>query len=198
MTKLDEIAAEIEKSSDLLELVKNPKNKSIECGRDHWKESSSCDSQEDDGLVLALCPQSLIVMIVKVIAKKPNLFDDSIKEGLLDYFKTNKVSAKGLISLSVLQNLHKADSQLLTWIKYEILLIHLIKERIYEPKTMANEILALTKSDLPSNVATKFSSVLQSCLKYCREVNKGRMDEEEEEKWTEIIDWMSWFICDED
>ena len=86
------------------------------------------------------------------------------------------------------------------WIKYESLLVHLIKELIYEPKTMANEVLHMVKNEFSDpKVASKFSPVLSSCARVCREINnKHALDEEIEEKWSEIIEWMGWFMSGEE
>lgn len=148
----------------------------------------------DKKLLVPQCPDSFNYMIIDVLAKKPNLIDEISRDLIAKYYKKNAIKVKGLMSLNYLKILNETKFSTTTWLKYETLVIHLIKEQLYEPKSVANELLHIVKDEIPENIASKFASVLESCVKYCREANKECQDEEEEEKWCEIIDWMSWFI----
>ena len=165
-------------------------------------ESSSIERRpvQQTSVPQAKCPKSLVHIIGLVLAKKPNLIDDNIRIRLSDYYKLNKIKATGLVSHDMLKLLHtNCESKLITWIKFEALLVHLIKDYVYEPKTLASEILETVKDDLDSQLAANFSSILNGCVKVCREVNNRRaLDEEEQEKWCEIIEWMSWFLAGDD
>lgn len=214
-----ELIDKIHEPQDLLCILKEAKCDSQECDNNktfihnrciEFKQLSdqNCNTHGDNNdanqrkinlLPIPHCQDALVYIIIEVIAQSPKLIDDDAKQNFAHYYKTNNVEARRLVLPEYLSLLSTANSQLLAWLKYETLLIHLIKEQIYAPKTFANEILAIVKNELKPNIAAKFSSVVSACVKYCREANKGKNeDEEEEEKWCEIIDWMSWFMSTDD
>ena len=153
-------------------------------------------------------PQDVINIVIKTIVEQPDRVEDDFRKKVSEYFHEKNVEAEGLVTQAILAKLgsSKSQSQLLTWLKYETILTHLIKEHIYKPNKMASEVLATVKCDLNSKIAAKFSSVLNGCVKYCREANKETSanttantdGDEEEENWCEIIDWMSWFLGNDD
>lgn len=135
--------------------------------------------------------------MIHIIASKPAHFDEEIKETINQCVKSNGIEVTGLVTKDVLKMLSTANpnSQTMVWIKYESFLKQMIKERAYNPKSMANELLAIIKHDLEPGLSLKLSSALKSCVDLCRQVNnKHEPDEEEKEKWCEIIDWMSWMM----
>lgn len=136
----------------------------------------------------------LISIAIEVLSLQPNLFDEVALKTLIDYFKGCQTLAQGLITIEIVTKLHSSKSQTLTWIKYENLLRSFIKEHIYKPKTMVNELLELSKNELDPTLASRFSSVINGCVKYCRESQNHNAEGEEEEKWSEIVEWMSWFL----
>lgn len=175
---------------------------------------SDCDHSNSNGCFnmdelkpIPICDEAFLSLIINLISLKPKLMDESVTESISQYYKDRK--AEGLISLKNLETLHdQTHSPTYTWLKYESLLSNLIKKDIYKPKSMANEVLVVVKNELRPDLGSKLASVLESCVKLCREAGKSRArgsmvgelgDEEaeegeEEEKWCEIIDWMSWFI----
>lgn len=200
MLDLDQLIKEITESSNLSHYFRESKNNNTNCNDNKSANHHDCIVKENDlELPRPQCPNSFIYILMRVLASQPKLLDDSARDAVASYFRSNKIKAEGLVTTENLSLLDQSKSQLMTWLKYEILLTHLIKEQIYEPKTMANETLVTVKSELGPRIASKFSSVLSSCVKHCRESNRHNADEEEKEKWCEIIDWMSWFIVtDED
>lgn len=200
MLDLDQLIKELTESSNLSIYIREFKNSNSKCNDNKTTNHHDCIVKENDAeLPKPQCPVSFIHILMKVLASQPKLLDDSARDAVVFYFRSNKIKAEGLVTVENLSLLNQSKSQLMTWLKYELLLIQLIKEQIYEPKTMANETLVIVKSELGTQIASKFSSVLNTCVKHCRESNRHNVDEEEEEKWCEIIDWMSWFIVsDED
>lgn len=199
MVDLDLLLGNLMKSSNLIDFINRSKNDTTKCDENNSTIHHDCIVEDDNAeLFTSLCPSSLIFTLMKVIATEPKLLDDLAKDAVASYFKTHQVKAKNLITIDNLTILSRSKTQMMTWLKYEILLIHLIKEQIYEPKTMANETLNIVKSEMSPEITSKFSSVLNTCVKHCRESNRHNIDEEEEEKWCEIIDWMSWFIVTEE
>lgn len=194
---LDKVLDKIKEPSQLQDVIKQAKSLETKCDKNASVIHENCF---DADLLVPQCPKALINLIIKTIASRPSLVDDNVKFQISDYFKTNNIKAQGLVSQDILTTLYSgSESQLITWVKYEAILSHLIREFIYEPKTMASEVLQTVKNELDPRVAAKFSSVLNECVKFCREINnRHAFDEEEEEKWCEIIDWMSWFLVNDD
>lgn len=147
----------------------------------------------------AKCAKGLIRLIVEVIASKPDLLDEEVMECLISRLESSTIRITNLISHDILIYLQNGSSpsQARTWLKYENLIIKLIRRNIYDTETMANEILCIVRREIEPQVAQKFSSVLSSCVKVCRETSKNTGQEGGEEKWCEIIDWMSWFLGSE-
>ena len=204
---------EIVKASQLLSLIdecskfsgkcENTSSDCTEHGSDCFVTLDSHESPEKSNDVDSIscvpsCSMALLHLVLRVIATKPNLFEDDVKQSLITYFKGKKLSAERLISRQILELLESEavpTSSRLTWLKYENLLIALIRQDVYQPESMANDVLSLVKDELDGNIASKLASVLESCVKHCREISKKRTDDKElEEKWCEIIDWMSWFL----
>lgn len=195
MTDVDELIGRLNDAKELIDIIERyKKNTSADCDGivDNSKRQNHLAHIEE---ISPLCPDSIISLLIRVIATKPNLIDDDVKAKVVGCFKDKNVKISKLISIENLTNLHKSGSQLISWIKYESLLNHLIKERIYESSTMANEVLSIVKDELNPAIACKLASVIEGCVKQCRESSKGNDDEELEEKWCEIIDWMSWFLA---
>lgn len=191
---------ELNEPTNLHDIIVKSNNLSTNCDNNKTVIHHSCFSRsnnnnniDNSNHPIPQCPNSLIYTLISVISTKPNLLDDESKSKVVHYFKSNKISAKELVHLEYLKILNTSHTKTLTWIKYEKLLSWLIKEKIYQPSTMANEVLFVVKSELEPAIASNFCSVISSCVKYCREVSNGQF-EEEEEKWCEIIDWISWFL----
>lgn len=190
---------ELNEPTNLHDIIVNSNNLSTNCDNNKTVIHHSCfnkissKNNNNNNQSIPQCPNALIYTLITVITTKPSLLDDESKSKVVHYFKSNKISAKGLVSLEYLKTLNTSRTKTLTWIKYEKLLCWLIKEKIYQPSTMANEVLYVVKSELEPAIASNFCSVINSCVKYCREVSNGQF-EEEEEKWCEIIDWISWFL----
>lgn len=203
MNRLDELLNLIEDSSQLAIILRESNHSTTNCDENksvmvHDK-CFQVSPNDKRTLNQPQCAFNLVQLIIRTTSKKPFLIDDNVRLEISNYYKRHKLKAEGLISVQILHSLHSgSDSQTMVWIKYEAILSHLIKELVYEPRTMANEVLRTVKSELDPKVAAKFSSVLNGCVKICKEVNhKLCMDEEEQEKWCEIIDWMSWFLADD-
>lgn len=199
MIDFDRLINQLTDPSALIEYIKESKNDTSRCRDNKSVIHHNCLFEENsDGLSKPQCPNLLIYILIKILASQPKLLEDSTRDAIASYFKTNNIKAEGLITIDNLTTLNQSKSPLMTWLKYENLLIHLIKERIYEPKTMSNETLAVVKSEINPDIASRFSSVLSTCVKHCRDSNRHNIDEEEEEKWCEIVDWMSWFLITEE
>lgn len=199
MNELNKSISQINESSVLNDIISGSNFITSKCdGQGSFSSHLDCFDYTGNELLKPQCQYALTFALVKILATNPKLIDDSIKSSVVGYFKLHEVKAKGFLSQEILSVLSETQSPLLTWLKYESLLCQLIKEKIYEPKAVANEVLETVKNDLPQEVAIKFSSVLDSCVKHCREAGGGQSDEEEKGKWCEIIDWMSWFLVDQD
>lgn len=200
------VVNKITESSQLNDLINKSKNINLNCDKNNnpaiHKQCFVYPQQQDPSnqqqLPIPQCQTALVNIIIQVLTLNPRLVEDSTKDHLVNYFKSNDIKSSGLVTLKNLYTLYETKAQLMTWLKFESLLIQLIKEQVYEPKTLANEVLTVAKNDLKPEIAAKFSSAMNACVKYCREANSGNMDDEEEEKWCEIIDWMSWFLVTED
>jgi len=198
------ILNKITESSQLNDLINKSKNISSNCGKNNnsaiHKQCFAYMQQDTSNhqLPIPQCQTALANFIIQVLSLKPKLLDDTTKDSLVKYFKANNIKSSGLVTLNNLYTLYQTKFQLITWLKYESLLIHLMKEQVYEPKTLTNEVLSIVKNELQPEIATKFSSAMNACVQYCREANAGKIDDEEEEKWCEIIDWVSWFVGTEE
>lgn len=199
MTKqIDQLVEKIE-SIDLLNTIRQASCSNINCDNNKTVIHTNCLLQDETlKLPKPSCTFSLTYLIIVIMSKSPTKIDDAVKEAFAKYFQDHGSPCKGLINSTFLTILSQSKQQTLTWLKYEVLLIHLINSNLYESKTMASEILSTTKSELAPETATKFSSVINSCVKHCRKASSSNQDEEEEEKWCEIIDWLSCFIAPED
>lgn len=142
----------------------------------------------------------LIYIILKYISKKPETIQDMsvINNAFVTYCKRNNVSFKSLINQSTLSILDASNKKSQTWLKFEILLKKLIKDRIYNPKNLAKELLDFIKLDTETSIQVRLASCIQACLSECREANKADGEDDFEDKWMEIIEWMSWFLNSED
>lgn len=206
MTSLEISINSIEQPNQLCDIIQQSKNITTKCDSNDSTSSSHQDCylthDHHSQFVIPQCSSALVNFLIKILASRPYLIDDSVKNLAANYFKENNLKAQGLISQDVLRALSSGSgSQIIVWIHYEALLSHLIKENVYEPKTVANETLRTVKHELDPKIAAKFSSVLNSCVRRCREIDNRQaidQEQEEEEKWCEIIDWMSWFLIDED
>lgn len=185
------------KVDEFRQIILESKNLNSKCDRSETFCHIRCFyeiSNGDKNLFIPQCPYSFNYIIIVVLVTKPKLIDEDTRDLIAKYYKNNEIKVQGLMSLNYLNLLNETKSPTTTWLKYETLIVHLIKEQLYEPKSLANELLSIVKDEIPQNIASKFASVLESCVKYCRDANKDCSEEEEEEKWCEIIDWMSWFI----
>lgn len=201
---LDALSSDSKELQHLIRISTMNLERDIKCDRisdvveEHDHCFTSLQKEDDSGTshFMASCPKGLLYLIVLLIATKPNLIDDEVKKELCSYFKKLDWKIDGLVSVSILELLHtRSQTQTITWLKYEALLTHLIKDYIYEPKTMSNEVLKIVKHELNPSIAAKLSSVLKSCAEICRKINNQHApDEEVEEKWCEIIEWTSWLI----
>lgn len=180
--------------NSLYKLIRESKNQSSECDKNKKFHHKLCFDR-NDSTPIPQCPNAFAYTVVELLANKPELFDEELRTEIAQYYDRINLKVSGLMSLEYLTLLNeKTKTPTLSWIKYENLISELIKKQKYEPKTVANEVLAIVKDEIPANIGAKFASVLESCVKHCRDTNKNIQDEEDEEKWCEIIDWMSWFI----
>lgn len=184
-------------TKDLLYLVEKSRNSTSKCNSDNktsvHEQCFTLDS--DKSLWIPQCPSALMFTLINIIATKPNLFEDDMKKAVVSYYQRHLIKLNGLLNMKYLEIMHnKSKTPALSWLKFESLLTHLIKEKIYEPRTVADELLTFVKADIPEHIASKLASVMEACAKFCRDANKHAMEEEEKEKWCEIIDWLSWFI----
>ena len=127
--------------------------------------------------------------------------NDEARKAIVGHYKKRNISATDQISHDKLKYLHsQCKSPQLSWLQFELILRALINGKIYAPKTMANELMALLKIELDPELAGRFANVVESLVKHCREISKSD-DEELQEKWCEIIEWTSWCLrlpADED
>lgn len=188
---------ELKEPRNLYEIIEKSKNLTSKCDQNKTVIHRLCFDDGNNDQIIPLCPNALLYILIKVIAIKPSLLDDDTKTKVVHYFKDNNIRAKGLVYSEYLAILSTSKTKSMSWIKYETLLSRLIKEKIYQPSTMANEVLSVVKSEMDADIACNFCPVINSCVKYCREVSYGCL-EEEEEKWCEIIDWISWFLATND
>lgn len=146
------------------------------------------------------CAIGLVSLVLEIIASKPEIFDEKAMQCLISHLNNNSIKFVNLVTADILLHLHRGSSpsQTRTWLKYENLIVNAIKKDIYDTETMANEILGIVHKEIDPVVARKFSSLLGSCVKVCREKTKSKGQDEDEEKWCEIIDWMSWFLGSEE
>ena len=207
MVKLDEVLDHLRESKDLQNLIigqadviaRKCDNKSNVIFEHHdCFELAATQNQQQSSTTP--CHRALLILVLKCIATKQSVVDDEVKKRLSSQFKDHNLKAEGLLNQDVLNLLNNgSDSQILIWIKYESLLTHLIQEHIYEPKTMLDEVLTLMKNELHPNLAAKLSPVLSTCAQICRKVSTEQTpDDNLEEKWSEIIDWIGWFISGND
>lgn len=164
------------------------------CNQAHNEQSRKNTGKES--CVRDLDPEKFYVKLMQLMITRPTILDESARKSIGDLFERSNLRSQNLISHAVLEGLSASKSQTSTWLAYERLLVHLIKAQLYEPKTLTSEVLTIVKSDMKKETATKFSSVLSECARHCREAITG--DEEEEEKWCEIMDWLSWFMVGDD
>lgn len=136
--------------------------------------------------------------ILDLIVERPKLFDDSARAEVVDFYKRRHAKINRLLDMKNLYRLSESKFQNLSWIVFEALLINLIKNQVYEPKVIASEMMNIVKRDVEPVLSSKLATLLKSCVPYCRQSGAHSVDEEEEEKWCEIIDWLSWAITDED
>lgn len=195
MKDIDQLVSDLNDTQGLIDII-DRYEKATKTDCDGNEDNS--ESQKNPSELGHFGPESIVVLLIKVIGAKPNLVDDDVKAKLVKCFKYKNVKIKKMISIENLLILHKSGSQIISWIKYEYLLNHLIKEQIYEPEALASEVLSLVKDELNPAIACKLASVIEGCVKTCRETSKAKGDDEMEEKWCEIIDWMSWFLASKD
>lgn len=154
---------------------------------------NNCDKK--DNVVNSISPDDIIELIMEILSQKAEYFSDKSKQLIIDFLDKHKTKLrKSILSIENLEIINKSKSPTLSWIKLESFLKSLIKYKIYEPKRVANELLELTKIEIDKSISSRFASTLSGCVEYCREFGGLTAEEEEEEKWCEIIDWMSWFI----
>jgi hypothetical protein len=205
-THVDDVLKQISCSEELLKFIEKSSKLNKRCDNTSTviSEHAQCfesNAGSEHSVKWIACPRAVLYLIINLIASKPTLLDDDSKKLLSDYLKQQDVKVSGLVTENILKllNSKNANSQTMTWLKYEILLKQLISDYVYEPKTLSNEIIAHVKKDLDPSLAIKFSSALKSCVDICRKINNKHVpDEEEEEKWCEIIDWMSWLMSGND
>lgn len=198
MSNLETKIDNIKEIKQLCELINTAQTAEIKCTVDNNSVIHYDCYDNIDGQLIPKCPHCLVYILVRILVTQPTLIEDASRKSISSYFKTKHIQVRGLISLENLKLLNRSQVPSSTWLKYETLLIHLIREEVYEPKTMASEILATVKDDMEPSLAGRFSSAISGCVKYCRDFKNGNIDEEEKEKWCEIIDWMSWFLAPQD
>lgn len=184
----------------IIRMIKESQNVTTQCDKNETVPHGLCFKKGcDNEIPVPQCPQALSLIIIELLALQPAIFDEVVRQEVANYYKNFGIKAKGLMSIDNLTVMNdKTKNSNLTWIKYEAFVSHLIKTHNYEPKTVANELLTIVKDEIPKKIASKVASVLETIVKHCREANKLNQDEEEEEKWCEIIDWLSWFIGSSD
>lgn len=198
MSDVDKFIDDLNGSDQLIDIIDGyQKNTTTDCDNNCDISISESHEKATDNIT-PLCPDSVIGLLIKVISKKPNLLDDDVRAKVVKVFKEKNIKVRNMISVEHLTTLHASGSQIISWIKYESLLNLLIKEEIYDPKSMASEVLSIVREELNPAIACKLASVIEGCVKHCRESSRGKSDDELDEKWCEIIDWMSWFLASKD
>lgn len=159
-----------------------------------------CFLDTESSICIPQCTTGMLNLMLNIVATKPDLIDDKVIDCLVAHFQKSPGKLTNLITYDTLNLLHngKDDSQTKKWLKYEILIKRFINCGIYEPSTMLNEVLGVARKELDDDVARKFSSLISSCVDTCRKSKKISREEEEEQKWCEILDWMSWFLGSDD
>lgn len=143
--------------------------------------------------------ERFIQLIISCLATKPYVFNAKVYESVSFYNEhSNMALAQGYITPDNLKLLSTSSNSHTTWLKYEMLLCYLIRNKQLTPKILAEEILTTIKHDLDQNILASVSSVLSSCVRRCRQVNPKNADDEDEEKWCEILDWLAWFCSSND
>lgn len=180
-------------TQQLIDLFGRAKYRPEACDKvDH----SGCFDQSEENLV-PLCPDSLIYVLFKTLRDRPQIIDDQVRVACSKYYQDNKIKAEGLIDLKYLNILQGSKHSSTAWLKLETLLVHLIKKEVYLTQTMGDEILRVMKTELDDNLASKLSSLFKECAAVCRQIS-GKNNPEDEEKWIEIIEWLSWFVAHKD
>lgn len=196
--------AQKESIADIVQLVDSKQIKDIisqctdfnKCNTSQSVMQHDCYVDSDNNLTIPQCPSGVLSLLVKIIASKPDLIDEETLNSLVALFQRHSVKLANLVEYDILTALYngKSDSQTKTWIKYENLIKKLINCDLYDPSALANEALQVVSKELNPNIAYKFSSLLSSCVDFCRKSGKINPAEEEEQKWCEILEWMSWFL----
>lgn len=194
MNLIDDYFPQIHDSSSLEKILKTLDYDATKCKDNDGVIHITCYQYENQ-LPKPQCPHSLIYLILNLLAHSPRVVEDSCQTLVSEYFQKNQLKAPCMINLSNLNILKRSKSQTLTWIRFESFLTRLIKDKVYEPKSMSNEVLEVVKNELPMDIRGKLASVVKSCVPHCQQAID--YEEEERNKWCEILDWMSWFIGDE-
>lgn len=166
------------------------------CDRNLAEVHSSCIERVDfegGSSDVHLCQNAFVSIVVDIITTKPKILDDQVTDSIVACYKTSGESAGGFLMLDHLRTLHKSSSPTMSWLKFENLLIRLIKEQVYDATKFGTEALGLVKHEMPDEVAGKFSSLLGACVPHCRAQTK-LTGADDDGTWCEIIDWMSWFL----
>lgn len=199
MSQTDKILRELSEPEHMQAIIDSTNN--LECDENSKLvlDHQNCfEESTTKCLPKAKCHKALLCLFIKGATVNPNLQNDQVRKTLSDFLRKQNIKVDRLMSLDILEHL-SSEGKSIAWIKYECLVTGLVKDLIYAPKTMANEVLTLAKIELSPQIASSLSSFLSSCAKTCREVNKAsESDDEVEEKWCEIIDWMGWFMSDKD
>lgn len=186
----------------LRKIIENSTYEPSECNEEGKDANhAKCLHLQDKSIIRARCPNSLLYILSRVLLEHPEIVDDVMRKQVSNYYKHHKIDAEGFITIEFIKSLHEnKKNPSITWLKYETLLTHLIKEQAYKPKTLANELLALVKCELDKDMGAKFASAISGCVKYCQQIKSNdHVDpEEDEEKWCEIVDWISWFLSPEE
>lgn len=135
-------------------------------------------------------------LVMKIIINKPKLFDERARILVSQYYHKGKLKVSKLMDLKNLERIQASKFPTLAWLKFELLIKELVQKQLYEPSILANELIFIVKNELDSSMSSRLRSLIQSCINDCRSISSTEI--EEEHKWCEIIDWISWAICEEE
>lgn len=200
MSLLDRLSETIDNSNQLVDVISKAEFSQCDVGSSAILEHQNCFSHQHGAPQTASCYRATLSLVLKCIVDNPSVVTEEVKSGLGDRLKADNIKVTKLVTLDILKLLSVGKgSHLIAMLKFTSLLTYLIKELLYEPKTLANEVLTLSKYELDPKKKVMCAEFLEPCAQACREVNnKGAVDDEVEEKWCEIIDWMGWFFSGKD
>ena len=186
---IEQTVAGITNTSDLVDTINSLEASSTSTNN----EGPSSDIVDDTG------KNYFVELIITLLASKPHIFESKVYESISSHHeRCTEAPAQGYITPNNLRSLSLSSNSRTTWLKYEMVLCHLIKKKQLTSKILAEEILSTIKVDIETDILASVSSVLSACVKKCQQVNPNDTNDEDQEKWCEILDWLAWFCSSND